>query len=368
MQIQQQPPVHLTYCLNIHPGETWAEQFTAIRQKALEVKKLIAPDRSFGLGLRISRQAADSLAGQPRRADLRKFLDDHGLYVFTINGFPYGQFHGARVKENVYAPDWRTPERREYTLLLAEILADLLPTGVGGSISTVPVSFRPWIATESDLKAAVANLDDCASRLAGSEIRLALEPEPGCFLETTEETIRFLREQFDDDAREQLGVCFDTCHVAVQFEDVTASLKRYLDAGIRVAKVQLSAAIEADGLDALTPFRDEVYLHQTRLKRGDGSLTGWNDLPPDGPLGERALPHVVRTHFHVPLFFEGAGTRRSTASQLTPEFFRLLRDGVCEHLEIETYTFDVLPPELGLKDDVIRCIAEEFNWVLQRFG
>ena len=362
MQLQQQPPLHLTYCLNIHPGETWAEQFTAIRQKALEVKKLVAPNRPFGLGLRLSRQAADALAGRPRRADLRKFLDDHGLYVFTINGFPYGQFHGTRVKEQVYAPDWRAPARREYTMLLADILADLLPAGVSGSISTVPVAFRPWIAGPADLKAAVANLDDCASRLAGSSIRLALEPEPGCFLETTEETIRFLREQFDDDARERLGVCFDTCHVAVQFEDVTASLKRYLDAGIRVAKVQLSAAIEADSLDALAPFRDEVYLHQTRLRRTDGSLTGWTDIPADGATG------TLRTHFHVPLFFQGDAARRTTASQLTPEFFRLLRDGASEHVEIETYTFDILPAELGLKDDVVRCIAGEYNWVLQRFG
>ena len=368
MQIQHQPPVHLTYYLNIHPGETWAEQFTAIQQKALKVKELIAPDRPFGLGLRLSRQAADSLAAKNRRTDVRKFLDDHGLYAFTINGFPYGQFHGARVKENVYAPDWRTSERREYTLLLADILADLLPDGVSGSISTVPVSFRPWIANESDLKAAVANLSACADHLAGGNICLALEPEPGCFLETTEETIRFLTEQFPDTARQHIGVCFDTCHVAVQFEDVTASMKRYLDAGVRVAKIQLSAAIETDRLDALEPFRDEVYLHQTKLRRADGSLTGWNDLPSDGPLGERALPQTFRTHFHVPLFFEGDATRRSTAATLTPEFFHLLRDGACEHLEIETYTFDVLPPELGLKDDVIRCIAEEFNWVLQRFG
>ena len=367
MQIQQQPPVHLTYCLNIHPGETWAEQFTAIQQKALAVKKLVAPNQPFGLGLRLSRQAADSLAGKPRRTDLRKFLDDHGLDVFTINGFPYGQFHGTRVKENVYAPDWRTPARREYTILLAQILADLLPDHVSGSISTVPVSFRPWIVNESDVKAAIANLGACAEHLADHNIHLAIEPEPGCFLETTEETIRFLTELLPASARRRIGVCFDTCHAAVQFEDVTASLKRYLDAGVRVAKIQLSAAVEADGLSALESFRDEVYLHQTKLRRGDGSVTGWNDVP-NGPLGERALPHVLRTHFHVPLFFEGDGTRRSTASELTPEFFRLLRDGVCEHLEIETYTFDVLPRELGLKDDVIRCIAEEFNWVLQRLG
>ena len=372
MIVQQQPPLHLTYCLNIHPGETWAENFAAIRQHAMEVKKRIAPDRPFGLGLRLSHAAADSLASGPRRADVRKFFDDHGLYAFTVNGFPYGQFHGTRVKENVYAPDWRAPERRDYTNLLADILADLLPDGVNGSISTVPGSFKPWINNESDVKAMAANLAACAENLADRNICLALEPEPGCFLETTDETIRFLSEHLPDRARRRIGVCFDTCHAAVQFENVAQSLQRYLDAGIRVAKVQLSAAVE-ESAEGLKQFSDSVYLHQTKAKRADGSFVYWNDLPdalaawagsPDPARGAgKPRPQktaIVRSHFHVPLF---AGN--STAAELTPEFFAVLRRGATEHLEIETYTFDVLPKELRA-NNVVDHIVREYEWVIKR--
>ena len=357
MLIQRQPPLHLTYCLNIHPGETWAENFAAIREKAMAVKARVSPDRPFGLGLRLGHSAAESLVAEARLADLRTFFKDNGLYAFTINGFPYGQFHGTRVKEKVYAPDWRTPQRREYTNLLATILAALLPEGIHGSISTVPGSFKPWIHDESDVQAMAANLAACAESLADTNICLALEPEPGCFLETTDETIHFLTEQIPDSARRHIGVCFDTCHMAVQFEKVTHSLQRYLDAGIRVAKVQLSAAAE-ETAKGLNRFIDTVYLHQTKAKRRDGSFAYWNDLPaiPDQDI-ER-----FRVHFHVPLF---AG--HSTAAELTPEFFALLKRGATEHLEIETYTFEVLPPELRTAD-VIDHIVREYEWVIQRFG
>lgn len=357
MIVQRQPPLHLTYCLNIHPGETWTENFAAIREKAMRVKARVAPNGPFGLGLRLSRAAADSLAEEKRRADLRKFFDDHGLYVFTINGFPYGQFHGTRVKENVYAPDWRAAERRDYTNRLADILADLLPDGVNGSISTVPVSFKPWIDSESDLKAAIANLNVCAGHLSDTNICLALEPEPGCFLETTEETIRFLSEHLPDSARRRIGVCFDTCHAAVQFENAAQSLQRYLDAGIRVAKVQLSAAVE-EAPEGLKKFDDSMYLHQTKARRRDGSFCCWNDLPV--VLDEEF--ERLRVHFHVPLF---AGN--STAAELTPEFFALLKRGATEHLEIETYTFDVLPPELRATD-VVDHIVREYEWAMKKLA
>jgi sugar phosphate isomerase/epimerase len=361
MKIQTTPPLHLTYCLNIHAGETWAENFAAIERYALRVKGCVAPDKPFGLGLRLGRHAADSLAAPSRRESLRNYLDNNGLYVFTINGFPYGEFHGTRVKEQVYAPDWRTPERRDYTILLADILADLLPDGVRGSLSTVPVSFKPWMTNESDLKAAVANLHACAEHLVDRNVCLALEPEPGCVLETTEEAIRFFLEQLSESAREVIGVCFDTCHAAVQFEDPAGALQKYLSSGIRVAKIQLSAALEAGNVDALKPFRDEVYLHQTKLRRANGSTTMWTDLPLATEDG------MIRTHFHVPLFFEGSAGLRSTASDLTAEFFALVKAGATEHLEIETYTFDVLPPDLR-PADVVDSIVREYAWVLARTG
>jgi len=397
MIIQEIPPFHLTYCLNVHPGETWAENFNAIREKAMVVKKRVGSGRPFGLGLRLSHRAACELASPSQKTVFRDFLEKNQLYVFTINGFPHGRFHGPGVKEKVYQPDWRATERRDYTILLADILVDLLPEGIDGSVSTVPCSFKPWITTGADEDRMTKLLMDCVLRLAdlhektGREIHIGLEPEPGCYLETTDDFLAFFEKHIlragrdsvisrlkcstgrgEEIIRRHLGVCLDTCHVAVQFEDLIGSFERYRSAGIRVSKIQLSAALEArsnpEGRRALKPFCEPVYLHQVKARSADGRLRGWDDLPdaleelPSFPEHDR-----LRVHFHTPLFWEGAGDLASTRSCLTPEFFRWIRQGVTRHLEIETYTFDVLPPDLRTSD-ITESIAREYQWVLGKFG
>lgn len=396
MIVQHRPPLHLTYCLNIHPGESWAENFAAIREKVTAVKARVAPGEWFGLGLRIAHQAAEELtASADLRAEALALFHEHQLYPFSINGFPYGRFHAGPVKENVYAPDWRTPERLQYTMQLADLLAGWLPEGIDGSISTVPGSFKPWITTEADTEKMVDYLAAVVAHLValredtGREIHLGLEPEPDCFLETTDETIAFFEDTlftagaaevarllkcYRSDAeamvRRHLGVCLDTCHVALQFEDPVASLRAYRDAGIRISKVQLSAALQApataETCAALAPFAEPVYLHQVKGRAESGAQFAWFDLP-------TALEEIpgftdldeVRVHFHVPLFFTGNGPIGSTAGTLTPEFFQELRAGACPHLEIETYTFDVLPPEVH-PGDIVESIAREYAWVLGR--
>ncbi len=396
MILQEHPPLHLTYCLNIHPGESWAQNFAAIREKATAVKQRLATAQRFGLGLRIAHDAAVTLAGDPAlREEARTFFAANDLYAFSINGFPYGRFHAGPVKENVYAPDWRTPERLAYTLQLADILAEWLPPGVDGSISTVPGSFKGWIKTDADREAMARNFAIVALHLArieretGRELHLGLEPEPECFLETTPETLTFFRdilwpigsaeiarqtggtrEAAGALLRRHIGVCFDTCHVALQFEDPTASLAALRDAGIRISKVQISAALRtasnAESWAALRPFAEPVYLHQVKGRGPSGARYSSVDLAP----ALDALPSLppldeLRVHFHVPLFFESAGVLRSTSSTLTPEFFAALRAGACPHLEIETYTFDVLPPEVR-PAEVVESIAHEYRWVLEK--
>lgn len=378
MQIQNQPPLHLTYCLNIHPGETWADQLFAIRTKARAVRERVAPGQPFGLGLRLSRRAADALVRPAARRELKTLLAREQMYVFSINGFPYGPFHGEPVKERVYAPDWREPERLDYTNRLADILADLLPEGVSGSISTVPGSFRPWVRTQMDAHLIAENLLTCVDHLVtlhsrtGREIHLGLEPEPGCLLETIEDVLHFFHTRLlpinEQRVRRHLGVCLDACHLAVQFEDPAQGLAYLADAGIRVSKVQLSAALETDAadVDALAPFADSVYLHPARLRGPNEERTDWPDLPEalqDIASGPRA--GVMRTHVHVPLFWEGAGPLRSTASGLSRNFFARLKLGATEHAEIETYTFTVLPAALRA-DTVVESLAREYAWVLER--
>lgn len=397
MKIQHDPPVHLTYCLNVHPGETWVENLAAIRDKAVKVRDRVAGGRPFGLGLRLGRQAADELADPAAMGEFREFLAAEDLYVFTINGFPYGQFHGTRVKEDVYRPDWRTEARREYTVRLGEILAGLLPEGVSGSISTVPGSYRAWIQSPEDVRAMAENLADVAAHLArlrettGRAISLALEPEPDCWVENTDEAVAFLTgplarlggdhlrgtqglgiDQADRALREHLGVCFDTAHAAVQFEDLAESLAKLERAGVKVSKIQLSSALQvrptAEALSRLRDFCDEVYLHQVKVRGADGSIASYADLP--AALAAALTPASAappdaewRVHFHVPLFLAGGGELGSTAGLLTEAFRERLVAGVTEHLEIETYTFDVLPPALRAAD-VAESVAREVRWVM----
>lgn len=340
--------LHLTYCLNVHPGESWAENFAAIRQHTLRVKAKVAPREKFGLGLRLSNAATRTLVKPAELAKFREFLARQDLYVFTVNGFPYGTFHGRPVKERVYRPDWRTDERVAYTNRIADILAALLPDGVTGSISTVPGSYKPWITGKRDVQAMVRNLHRCAEHLrrlherTGQLITLGLEPEPDCFLETTDEVVRFFEAHVQGGAaRQHLGVCFDTCHLAVQFEDLRSSLRRLKAAGVLISKVQISAALATNDAKQLERFRDDVYLHQRR-GRGD----------------------EIRSHFHVPLDWKGTGALRSTTDQLTPAFFADAAK-LCRHFEIETYTFHVLPAALR-RGGVDASLTREFNFVRRR--
>jgi len=392
MKIQSDPDLHLTYCLNIHPGETLPDVASAITDYAARVKAVFAPNDPFGLGIRLSADAAGSLSGK-ELSEFRDLIHAQGMYVFTINGFPYSNFHGTRVKENVYAPDWMTSERREYTRNLVAILGELLPEGVEGSISTVPVSYWPWIKTESDIERAINQLVLAAlsclrlEQESGKKVSIALEPEPDCYLQKMDGTVSFFNDHLlqkgapllaketgmsDADCeaaiRRYLGVCFDTCHSAVQFEDPVDALGLLAMEGIAVPKIQMSSAIHAVVTDAskeqLKRFIDPVYFHQARVKDGKGNVVFYPDLD-EQMLGMLDEGCELRTHFHVPLWFESEGALQGTVSGLPSEFFRMINDGASPHVEAETYTFDVLPE--GLRQmEATESVIKELEWVKAR--
>lgn len=395
MRLDLDSPVELTYCTNVHPGESWAEVEANLRRYLPAIKAKVAPDRPFGLGLRLSAEAAAALSQPPALEGLRALLTEGGLYVFTLNGFPYGRFHGEAVKEKVYLPDWREEARLAYTDQLAAILASLLPEGGEGSISTVPGAFKPRAASPEALVAIADNLVRQAVALAaleersGRRLRLALEPEPCCLLETVEETIDFFQErlfsrraaaraaelsgrspmQAEALLRRHLGVCFDVCHAAVEFEGEDA-LDRLLGAGIAVPKIQLSAALRLPRVDAravelLRPFDDGVYLHQVVERNGDGRLRRYADLDEAfaaladaGPAGEREW----RVHFHVPVFRDDIGAFATTQDYLKAVLARQRREPVTRQLEVETYTWGVLPASERQGDPAAE-IAREMQWV-----
>ncbi|OVE76160.1 hypothetical protein BVX97_01865 [bacterium E08(2017)] len=365
---------HLTYCLNVHPAETWDDTFESIKKYPKQIKDIVSPDKPFGLGLRISSKAADVLYDSHALDELKRYLDEQNMYVFTINGFPYGAFHGEPVKASVYEPDWRKRERVVYTRKLADILAQLLPDGVKGSISTVPCSYsKPSELSEQDNHLIVSNLVEMAEYLAEirktthRRISLGLEPEPDCYIENIAETIEFFeREEMKERVpRRYIGVCVDTCHFAVEFEELAYGLTRLYAADINISKLQLSSAIKrevgAGCRDALEQFNDSVYLHQVKCRGTDGNIQSWPDLPDF--LENMPEQGECRVHCHVPLYFEENDDVKSTSRELADDLFSDVNFSSIEHMEIETYTFDVLPEQLKGRG-IVESIAEEYKWVL----
>ena len=365
---------HLSWCLNIYPGESWAETRENIHVNATKVKKLlesnertssIVSQNGLGLGMRIANEAANELHGNT--AAFKKELQDLNLYVFTVNAFPFGNFHQKPVKENVYYPDWSSQERLDYTVKTAEILADLLPEGVNGSISTVPVTYGKDLPD-----GAIKNLISCAQKLkeleekSGKLVKVALEPEPDCFLERTDESIDFfnlLRKENKELAERYLGICLDTCHMALQFERPIDSLNKFVAANVPIPKIQISSVLSLDSdkhsTKALDKFNEAVYLHQTLVKEGD-QIKQYPDL---GDAFQANPQGEWRVHFHVPLYFNGNEDGLSSTSDLLNEEFMRKAFEVCDHLETETYTYNVLP---DAQFDVNQSIANELLFVIDK--
>jgi len=331
--------VHLAYCTNVHPAEDLAGIVAQLDTYAVAVRRALECD-VLGVGLWLAAPVAAGLAVDPgRRRWLRHQLDARGLEVVTLNGFPYQAFQAPVVKHGVYHPDWTTTHRVAYTLDLARILDDLLPdTAARGSISTLPLAWRePW--TPERESAARRTLDDLVTemRVYHGRIRIAFEPEPGCVIENTDQAIAGLSTLDPHVA----GVCVDLAHLACGWEEPADALRRYAAAGVPVVKVQVSAALQVDRPtpEVLADYVEPRFLHQVRNR--DGGYA--DDLPAAFDAG---LPGPWRIHYHIPLHAKPTPPLRSTVDVMNRGLAALM-DGptpVCDHLEVETYTWNVLPP------------------------
>jgi len=398
MKIDVDRGIHLTYCTNIHPGESWQQVFANLQQYIPALKAQLAPAESFGIGLRLADRAARELL--PVLPQFQAWLDEQNLYVFTLNGFPYGGFHHQVVKDQVYAPDWSQHQRLDYTLRLANILAILLPLGMDGGISTLPLSYKPWwqapAARDAVLKQSSLHLAQVTAAMVrlqqetGKQLHVDLEPEPDGLIENAAEVIQFFQTWLlplggawlakhlgisqasaEGHLRDCVRICYDTCHFAVEYENPVSVFDRLQAAGIQIGKIQLSAALQV-GLfpdlqrrqliaERLRPFAESTYLHQVIARQGDGALVHYPDL-------ETALPHLEqspaqewRIHFHVPIFIHDYQILQSTQDHLL-KVLQLLKNQPCQHLEIETYTWEVLPPAMKL--DLPTSIQREYEWVM----
>lgn len=392
---------HLTYSTLVHPGDTWPEMWNSLTTYVPQVKKRFCPDKPFGVSLRLSNSSATTLVNSPaERAQLKSFLADNDLYLYTVNAFPFGPFKNQIVKEQVYEPDWRGEERTRYTMNVANILADVGAINVNPSIQSPPLGFKPRVTGPEVVEAYAANIRRLAVHLhqlrerTGRTVTLALEPEPCCFLETTDEAVDFFTRVLRSDEslaalgrdlgvnaeeartvlRRHVGTVYDICHQAVEFENISVSLQKLVDNDVPVFKLQEAAAVQVPrvnrgAIEELRKWADSVYLTQT-IEMKDGQMTRFLNLEDaiaafeKDPGGEREW----RIHFHVPVFLEELGehfktTRFAIAEALA--FHR--RNPLSAQLEIETYTWDVLPAHLKT-GDIVDYVTLELEWVKSQFA
>lgn len=390
---------HLTYCTNIHAGENWRDHFNALQINFPAIKEKLCPNKSMGIGLRLSNEASIDLIKKENLSDFKQWLKDHDAYVFTMNGFPYGGFHRTVVKDQVHTPDWVSNERVEYTLRLFHILTALIPEGMDGGVSTSPLSYKLWFTNQDHLnearESATRNVVRIIENLiqihqsTGKLLHLDIEPEPDGLLENGTEFIEWFENDLlpagipiiksnmnisnhkaENLIKEHLRLCYDVCHFAIGYEDHQATIDRLAEKGIKVGKIQISAALKAEMKSSendrkvikqnFEKFNEPVYLHQVIARTKGGKLLRYPDLPE--ALNEKDNPLITewRAHFHVPIFAEKFDLLSSTHDEITEVLSIQKMKPFTNHLEVETYTWEVLPPNLRLplRDSIIR----ELQW------
>ena len=385
---------HLTYSTLVHPGDNWDEMWTSLTTYVPQVQKRVCPTAPFGVSLRLSNASAATLVQeQAERDKLKSFLADNDMYLYTVNAFPYGPFKNQIVKEQVYEPDWRTEERTQYTMNVADILADVVPASIAPSIQSAPLGFKPNVTgkdviasyTEHVLRVA-AHLIELEKR-TGRTVTLALEPEPFCFLETTDETVDYFTNHLYTGTsaemlakfsglpiseaiialRRLIGIVFDICHQAVEYEDIAVSLQKLVDAGIPIFKLQEAAALHIpdvtqQNVDTLARYAKTIYLTQT-VEKKDGKLNRFLNLEDAFEAWESDPgPREWRTHFHVPVFLDDLGEFRTTRFAIEDALKFHKAKPLSRQLEIETYTWDVLPDHLKT-GDIVDYVSRELEWV-----
>lgn len=392
---------HLTYCSNIHVGENWNDHFAQLKEHIPKIKQKISPLEPFGVGLRLANTASLELRKEENLIEFQNWLGENDCYVFTMNGFPYGSFHHSVVKDKVHAPDWLSPDRVSYTIRLAQILAVLLPEGVDGGISTSPLTYKFWHKDEeieSVYETATFNLLQVVDQLiqikktTGKTIHIDIEPEPDGLLGEGKEFLQwyvqyllplgipYLQDRYDyneDTAasaiREHIQICYDVCHFAVSFEDHLHMIEEIRALGIKTGKIQISAALKAPlsenipsrqpVIDAFKKFNEPVYLHQVVASTKQGEMLRYPDM--DKALADANNPSVMewRAHYHVPLFIQSYGLLQSTQKDIETVLAIHSENPITFHLEVETYTWEVLPDEMRLP--LTNSIIREMEWVIE---
>jgi len=385
---------HLTYSTLVHPGDDWEQIWSSVKTYLPKVKANVSPNDKFGVCLRLAAPTVEALVQDPSKVqDLKHFFADNDLYLYTSNAFVYGVFKNQVIKEQVYEPDWATEDRTTYTMKIADILGDLAPEGINPSIQSAPLGFKPKVTGDDVVETYTTNVIRVVNHLlevkkrTGKMVPLGLEPEPRCYLETTDETITYFKNHLfsgktaqrlakmaginEADAaqamRDYTGVVFDIGHQSVGFEDIPTSLQKLVDNGIKITKLQEAASmsmphVTKETIDALQAYAKTVYLSQT-CQRKDGKTQWFLNLEDAFADFEKdPTPREWRTHFHVPVFLDDLGPFRTTRFALEQALAFHKKNPTSAHLEIETYTWDVLPSHLKT-GDIVEYVTRELDWV-----
>ena len=372
---------HLAYCTNVHRGNNWSETFSSLQKEVMDVRRATSPEAPYAIGLRLGADAARELAQPQILENFKEWLEKENSYIFTINGFPHGNFHGQRVKEKVYLPDWTDPERLNYTLRLFQILSFLLPEGSEGSVSTLPGSFKEFHPPPRMPEIAYQHLLQCAEEIEkfslekNQDLHLGMEPEPLGWFETIPETIQFMNQLFDraetpELVRRRVGVNYDCCHLAIEYEDAQQGLDLLQGSNIRLSKLHLSSALRAqpteENLATLQSFVEEVYLHQVVRAKDGRVIDRIKDLDLALSMAKRGKDRSDewRVHFHVPLHCSPGNGLGDTQDHVLHTLDWLQKNpDACHHLEMETYTWEVLPKALKSLS-VVEQVTKEYQWTL----
>jgi hypothetical protein len=378
---------HLSYCSNIHPGEIWEEHFANLQATVPKVKLEVCPDQAMGLGLRIANQASIDLIDAPNKlTELKAWLAKENLYIFTLNGFPYGGFHNTIVKDQVHAPDWTTQDRVNYTRRLIDLLVQLLPSDQHeGGISTSPLSYKYWWEHPGDaIGQATMELLKLVPYLAQTEqktgkwIHIDIEPEPDGLLENHREFVDWYTDTLipfaitagipEDWVRRHIHICFDVCHYGVSFDKPQACLTELVEKNISIGKIQISSALRVDlrthalaRIEALKQYEEPTYLHQVKALKKDGSFVQFKDLGDALAQYQDGIYDEWRVHFHVPLFLDSYGLLNSTQAEIAETLAYHQQYQVTNMMEIETYTWGVLPSEY--QETIETSIAREVTYI-----
>ena len=338
--------------------------------------------------------------------EFEHWLAENDFYIFTMNGFPYGSFHRREIKDDVHKPDWTDKARVQYTKHLFRVLSHVLPAGIEGGVSTSPLSYKPWLNGDESLlnftfEVATQHILTLVPGLyrykteAGKLMHLDIEPEPDGLLENTQEVLEYFsrwlvpmgipyvakRLSMSHDAaeeiiREHIRICYDVCHFAIEYEDPQTVFDRLNDANIKIGKIQISAALKtkisaniderSDILELLESFNESTYLHQVIEKNDTNQLIRYTDLPLALENFHTPGNKEWRLHFHIPIFQNRYRKLHSTQEDILKVLEILKNNPVANHLEVETYTWEVLPEDLKL--DLSSSIQRELEWVLKKLG